>query len=333
MFSDGETITFKHSNNLTTGVTGTLSSTTTPTGKVYFYDTVTAGNNYLHLANTSGSFAANTWIKGQGVSQATSRITTIDNLSVHSVHTKQQALVPKGATLTTAAKWATSVSARDANFITMNANENTHFPARARYILSRSNEIATLNSEKSAEYKLTLSSQDVSVSPAVDVERFDLTTVKNLINNDSTGEANTAGGNAQCRYITKTVTLDDGQDSDDLKVYITAYKNASATIEVYAKVINADDSDTMEDASWQALEQDTNSAIVSDNEDTTDFKEYTYSFPEAKLTGAGGEVEYTNSQGVSFKGYKRFRLKVVMLSSTKTNPPRMKDIRAIALLV
>ena len=42
-------------------------------------------------------------------------------------------------------------------------------------------------------------------------------------------------------------------------------------------------------------------------------------------------MQYTNSQGVTFTGYKFFKIKIVLLSPNTSIVPRVKDLRAIAL--
>ena len=52
------------------------------------------------------------------------------------------------------------------------------------------------------------------------------------------GEDKKSGGNAKVRYMTRRVTLADGFDSGDLRVYLTAYKPSGADVHVYYKVLS-----------------------------------------------------------------------------------------------
>ena len=82
----------------------------------------------------------------------------------------------------------------------------------------------------------------------------------------------------------------------------------------------------------KVMEEDVSSgALISDGLDTGDFNEYKYKIPSAKMTGGGGEVQYTNSEGVTFTGYKHFAVKIVFNTSDSSNVPRVRDFRAIAL--
>ena len=139
-------------------------------------------------------------------------------------------------------------------------------------------------------------------------------------------------GNAQTRYITKTITLADGQDAEDLKVFLAAYNPAAANIYVYIKLLNGEDGQTIADKTWLQLTQSTSSTIVSDSENLNDFKEYEYAIPTASLTGASDEVQYTSGV-VTYTGFKTFKIKIVLLSTSTTRVPRIKDFRAIAIQV
>jgi len=330
-YANTETITFYHANGLTTGVTTQLNAQSTPSGKVTFYDAVTAANVYAHLDNSSGNFVANTFIKGQ-VNGQTARILSVDDIRIDTAYTNLGVMDLQGTTLTVSGKFATSSSTRDTSFVSLNLNDNSTFKA-SRNLLSTTNEVNGISSEKSAEIKGVMTTNNARHSPVIDLQKASLTTVQNLINNDSTGEANTSGGNATARYITRKVTLADGQDAEDMKVYLGAYKPSGSSIQVYYKIVHAEDSDGFIDRSWVLMDQVTSSNIISDAENTEDFVEYEYGILAAELSGSAGEVQYTNSQSVTFNGYKYFAIKVVLLSSDPAILPRVKDLRAIALQV
>lgn len=135
------------------------------------------------------------------------------------------------------------------------------------------------------------------------------------------GETNNEGGNLNAKYITRKVTLEDGFDASDIKVILNAYKPQTAKIFVYAKCISADDTDTLDDKDFFLLTQETSSSLFSLN--TNDIKEYVYKT-------ANDVVTYTKS-GVTYNKFKSFIVKVGMLSTDTTDPPRIKDLRAIAL--
>ena len=340
VFQSSETIRFYYTaNNTYTGNFTTIASIVQPKGKIYHYDNVNASNTYMYLANTSGQFYAEQTLTLQGGSSANARarIVSIDNLRSDLHMLQVSTIEPPGTAVVASAKMATSSSTLDSTFRNTTVNENNSLDA-SRFILSRSNEIANLSSNRSINYKLVLSKlfnsskANKRITPVVDLQRVAVTNVKNLVNNVNTNEANTAGGDSLSKYISRTVSLADGQDAEDMVVYLNAYKPATANIYVYYKIVNAEDADGIVDASWQIMEEDVSSgALISDGLDTGDFNEYKYKIPSAKMTGGGGEVQYTNSEGVTFTGYKHFAVKIVFNTSDSSNVPRVRDFRAIAL--
>lgn len=309
-----------------------IHSTSTPTGKAAYFDNVNSvGNTFLHLDTLSGSFTNGTQIKGQ-ISGSTASIDSIDKFEIDTLHLNAGYLTFEGTQLTTTAKLNTSASARDTAFRSVEENENTTFN-NPKYLLSRTLETNNISGEKSGEFKFTLTTNDSRLAPVIDTERVNGILVDNKINNLSTGETNASGGDAEARYITRTLSLADGQDAEDIAVRLNAYKPSVAAVDVYYKILNKDDSDAFADREWVQMTQSTTSTLYSDSEDTNDFKIFDYTIPSANLTGALGEVQYTNSQSVTFTGFKYFAIKVVLRSSTDGVVPRVKDLMAIALQI
>jgi hypothetical protein len=260
-------------------------------------------------------------------------IGSVDNLPADNFTTFASNFALQDTTLDMSAKLNTSASARDTAFRKVNINNPTVLENR-RFVLSRSNEIANISSEKSAEIQAVLkNAANVRHSPGIDNDRSALFIAENLINNDATGEDGTSGGNALARYITKTINLAEGQDAEDLKVFLAAYRPATANIKLYYKILHAEDGDTLEDRSYVEMTQVTSATVVSDPENREDFKEYEFTIPTAQKTGSSDEVQYVNSSGVTFTGFKHFKIKVVMLSTSSSNIPRIRDFRAIALQI
>jgi hypothetical protein len=248
---------------------------------------------------------------------------------------------------------ATSTAARDASFFNVNINGDTEFSA-PRYRLSaavESNTAAsssTMATNRSVEIKYTITGHNSVASPAIDLSRISLYSTHNLIStNTAIGSSEDYvkfGGTSQSRYITRTVTLADGQDAEDLRVYLTAYKPSGSNIFVYYKALNGDDNDAFADTRWIPMDLDTgqgftSSATYSSSEDKNNFLELTYKVPTYTNTARSGAntstgvLEYRNSARARYVGFKYFAVKIVLVNSTSSNPPRVKDLRAIALQV
>ena len=362
-FRGGETIRIRNT-NATTGViignsTGPITSATTPTGRVAFYDSVSYANTYLHLANVSFTnsgpasgagrvFFANNFIRGQ-VNGYTARIVRLDRLEADTINISSDFLRPTNTVISFSGKFATANNSRDASYIDLNVNNDTEFSA-SRYILSRSMESntsisgTTMAADRSGEIRVTISSSSRYSSPAFDVKRISAITVENLINNTTAGEANTAsGGSALAKYITKKITLADGQDAEDIRVYVSAYRPPGSNISVYYKILHREDGDTFDNARWIPMSFTTetgvtSSSVFSSSEIIDDFKEYVFVVPSYSndyISGANTTnsniIEYRNSARSRFVGFKYMAFKVVLTSTTTVNPPRLDNIRAIAL--
>ena len=331
-FQAGDTVRVMNTNGSATGTTAVIHSVTTPTGKVYFFDNQTQANTFVHLEQPSGNFAANTFLRGQ-VSGLDARIKTVENLPADLFDSRVSKLVPETTAVSATAKFATAPGSLDTSFRVYNLLGDTIY-ANRKFIHSRSNEVANLSSKKSGEIRMTLTNAGIKqLSPAIDNDRTAVLTIENLINNDSTNETTSDKGNALARYVMRTVTLDDGQDAEDLKVFCGAYKPSTATIEVFGKFLNGEDGQNFDDKTWLKLTQVTAATVHSDSENQEDFEEFEFTVPTTSLTGDSGELQYTTAEGVTFTGFKRFKIKVVLLSSSTSRVPRMRDLRAVALQI
>ncbi|HYM35148.1 MAG TPA: hypothetical protein VET48_07090, partial [Steroidobacteraceae bacterium] len=365
-FQNGETVHFLQANGLPIKsggvyVTRKLSSVITPTARVEGYDTVTTSNTLLMVANVSvsntgpmsaggGVFVPGFQVKGQA-NGFTATIGTIKNLQGDYVQILTDYLQPANTALNAGLKMATTTSTKDTSSIAVPLNEAVAFTSGTRYVLSRSIEantsasVGTMVSAKSAEAIFTFSTNSRQVSPAVDVNRLAVLTIENrLTTNAAIGtseDAVASGGSSLNRYITRTVTLADGQDAQDIRVYLSAYKHTSSQIAVYYKIRHNADSDTFESQRWIPMTQLTAATVLSDKTNTDDIKEYQYGIPSyTNLYKSGANttnsniIEYRNSAGARYSTFKYFAIKIVITDDINTaNPPRLRDVRVVALQV
>ena len=369
-FKAGETIRIRNTNSTTGRIiaNGSILCTVTPTGKIEYYDRINYSNTHLHLANVSyinsgpiasfsnnRMFTSNTYIRSQTLGY-TARILGLQNLKLDVAQFTSDYISPANTAITFAGRYAKSSSSSDSSYSYINVNDTQEFP-ESKYVLSYSNEANTSASnatmkDGSLNMNIHLASTCRLVSPAIDVDRISLTSVENLINSNtdiqSTEDYVSSGGSAKTRYITRRITLADGQDAEDILVYLNAYKPSTANIFVYYKIIHKEDSDTFLNTRWMPMTQNTASTIISDTENTEDFKEYVYSvktYPTntqkvtrngivVNLSGANnttGVIEYRNSLGARFTGYKYLAIKIVMTNTVTVKPPRITDLRVICL--
>jgi len=140
------------------------------------------------------------------------------------------------------------------------------------------------------------------------------------------GETEKSGGNGRAKYITRRVTLADGFDSGDLRVYLRANKPSGTNLFVYYKILSASDPETFDDKSYQLMTELGNANFVSLNEN--DYRELVFA---PGINGiANNSVSYTTS-GTAFTTFRTFAIKIVMTSSNTGIVPKIRDFRAIAL--
>jgi hypothetical protein len=123
----------------------------------------------------------------------------------------------------------------------------------------------------------------------------------------------------------------DGQDAEDIRVRLQAYRPQSTDIKVYYKILNKDDSDAFSERSWVLMNQTTVSTVYSSEENENDYKIFDYEVPVANLSGTSNQVQYTNSQNVTYTGYKYLAIKVVLTAEASGVVPKVNELMSIAL--
>ena len=142
------------------------------------------------------------------------------------------------------------------------------------------------------------------------------------------GETSKSGGNITAKHITKTVTLDQGFDSGDLNVYLTAYRPVNTDIDVYYKILNRNDTQNFDDGNWQLMTKTKNSESKY-SQSRNDVIEYTFA-PGTDGVDQG-YVSYTSTTGQVYTNFYQFAIKIALTSSEHTFVPFVDDLRVIAL--
>ena len=161
---------------------------------------------------------------------------------------------------------------------------------------SLSNEISGTTITKSLVMRHVLSSQSRYTAPMVDLQSQSLLVYENVINNDTTNEHLSEKGSASSKYVSRIVTLAEGLDAEDIKVFVNAYKPANTDIKVYAKILNEADSLTIADTNWSQLQATQNKDVFSSEEERRDIVEYGFEFADTLESTAVDAVATTNSE-------------------------------------
>lgn len=303
------------------------------------------------VVNTStGTFTANLnsvtgYIRGQ-YSNSAAQITGITDFKTNIISPRLSIIDYSNTNVVVKNSIASNNASYSNNSLTQVAIGRSNDFEEERVVASYSN-----TNKRTYILEATMTTPDPSYSPVIDKKVSPAAvSVQNLINipyaNNQlmqVGES-VAGGNAQARYISIPITLADGQDAEDLKVYVTAYKPASANVYVFAKIKSANDPEDLDDKHYTLLNQLTAANVVSSSSDDQDFNSYEYGFPtganaagnntaqSAYLnTGNNSVVRYHGTGGSPYDTIKTFSVKVVLTGSDSATVPRLTDLRAVAL--
>lgn len=221
------------------------------------------------------------------------------NCVVQSVNNKKvsyyQPLLYKVNVQGTNITFATSLTSNTFTTVTNTVSPgSTNYPSVEAIVMSRTNEFASLSGNKSFKMTGTLTSDTNIISPVLDRGITGLVFYENIINNDSTNEAY-ANGAALCKYVSKTVNLADGQESEDFRAYVTAYRPLNTNVDVYVKVISEFDPDSIKNKRWTKLDLVSPTNLYSDTVNRQSFVELEYTLPaRPPATLLAGVVNITN---------------------------------------
>lgn len=104
---------------------------------------------------------------------------------------------------------------------------------------------------------------------------------KYSINNDATNE-HTDTGNAYAKGLTKVI--DFKRTSEDVRVYLTAYKPANTDLKVYARIYKNEDPEAFDDKNWTELELKDGVGLVSSQADPLNYIQLEYGFYQVPQT-------------------------------------------------
>ena len=219
------------------------------------------------------------------------------------------------------------------NSKTIQLNENVYYEA-PNIVASAINEQNEMFSEKSLELSLELSTTNALLSPVVDTERMRVYAIANRINNidsssdvfptsDFTASTEPDGDNNVAVYCTRRTTLT--QPATALKVFFAGNRDGAADIKVLYKILRVDDEREFDDIGWRFFNEDKTVPGLPDVETNPslgrdDFQEYLYT---------GGVTD--DGLGDPLDEFSSFAIKIVMQTTNSAEPPRIKDLRAIAL--
>ena len=203
----------------------------------------------------------------------------------------------------------------------MQFNDNNHFSEKGVVLYSKSNDPAGV---KAFSIDVAMSNgSNVTSTPFIDIEASKLIAYQYKITNDSDTTA---------KYISKKIELAEDLDAEDFNLILSAYRPAGTDIKVYIKAQNQYDFDDFDRLSWTELEKFEGVGSYSTISNLRDYREFKYRIKDGNKTGGvvSGPLTYTSQSGV-FEGFKRFQIRIDLLSPNIHNAPTLKDYRGLAL--
>ena len=182
--------------------------------------------------------------------------------------------------------------------------------------------------------QVSLTSKNKDVTPILDRDLINTQLYKTYITPYtfaiSDSELRPAGGTAQCKYISKPVTLLDGFDSTGIEVVLEVSRPIGSDIEVFCRVLGGDD------------------RSVSNGINDRPFTKMPLTFPGAKTYSGTKDIfniekykildpflSYTSTvNGITaeFKDFATYQIKVVFYASDPLYPPKLKSLIASAVI-
>jgi hypothetical protein len=227
-------------------------------------------------------------------SGATAIIGGVHDMVISSCQPVLHTMAPQGTAITYSANMTTS-NYSQVSYPNYKPDSTNYFTNNQIIVASRTNEVVKMANNKSVQITATMTSNSTALSPLIDIVPGSGLIIKsNIINSSAVGE-NKNKGLAKSKSISKIVTLGEGNDAEDINVYLTAYKPLGTNLIVYAKILDSADPEKFEDKDWSILEQVGGVGLYSDVTNQNDYKEYQYSFPTNPVTIPSFELLTTNN--------------------------------------
>ena len=252
-------------------------------GTVNAYDDLTG---IVYVANTTGNFATIPYIQIHRFSNstlspssttyiATANFLGVLNPVVDAVVPSLAIISPSGTSLSLSYNGTSNSYVIDSNSTNISMGIDHEFYDYERIVASRTNEKSHMSSNKSFAYNVAMTTTSTYVSPLIDLVKNNQLILENLV--DPVGiDYNNYYNNSssKSKYISKIVTLAEGQDAEDIQIILSAFRPQSSDIQVWVKFQNSEDSDPFITKTWTPL-TNLSSSLYSGN-DPSDFKEFVF---------------------------------------------------------
>lgn len=254
------------------------------------------GNKFI-FSNTSTIF---------GQFGATANLNYVTNMEADRIQPVINTFIPQDTSINVSINVSTNSFTSKTIGSSLPLNDVTSVTSFTGYILSKSNEIQNMSGNKSFNLNATLSYNNnalifnpttnsvtnvVYSSPSISYAA-DVICIENIIttqivpptiiapaNNTSVGNTVLYGGLANCNYISQTITLGPGMDSENLQAFMTVYKPAGTKIDLYCRLLNSYDYENFGTKDWTLMQQISPNNSYSSTTNLYDYMDLQYGLP------------------------------------------------------
>ena len=281
---------------------------------------------------------------GQTKSAGGDNVTATQNIPFEILNPQIQNLTLPGTDLTSQVRTVTGASLDgneipyvDKGFegITIGQNNYMNTPRIIASNINQTNNLSTLPGNKSLNMRVNLSTTDSKLSPIIDTQRMNVIFTSNRVNAPisnyvTDNRVNSAFDDPNAfQYLSKEFQLENSATS--IKIISDAYINTDADIRAFYAISNSSGSDPVyiPFPGYDNLDNNGQIIDIADNDGKSD----SFVFPstnEEILTPSNEFKEYTFTAS-DIPSFKFYRIKIVMTSTSQSYPPRMRNLRVIAL--
>jgi hypothetical protein len=201
----------------------------------------------------------------------------IQDLGADAIVTQLAAIAPAGTTLNVRYKGTSNSYTLDTSYNSVAVGSETEFYDKSRIVASKTNEDVHMSGDKSLYFKASMTTDSDYLSPMIDTVRHQEIAIRNDIDPIGANYDEFFGsGNAKSKYVSKIITLADGQDAEDLSVIVSAFRPINSDIQVWVRFLNGDDGDPISQKTWTPLINKSPN-LYSNPGNTDDFREFSFS--------------------------------------------------------
>lgn len=205
-------------------------------------------------------------------------------------------ITPAGTSITYDYTGTSNSYSIDSSSKHINVGTETEFYDYERIIASRTNEVNHMSGSKSMNIHAKLTTDSRFISPLIDTVKNNVLSIRNLVDWPQISYNEFFNnGQSRTKYISQVITLASGQDSEDIRIILSAHRPPGTDIKVYVKFLNGQDSDPISIKTWTPL-NNLSSSLYCDPSNPNDFREYTFgTYNLYNLIQTSGNVSSSNT--------------------------------------